>query len=665
MATELVSSDYRVWWQAEDCETCIAGITNAGILETLGGFNIDVDFTTGEAIAVDIDAPLASDAYVYGIDVDLQQTAAYAGTWSTSGGMIAVRADVHIDMQITDAYAGYFNVYVDPAATCTVNDAVGVLANVTLVGPFTQGAATSSIAALKGMISNTSTGSYDGQVYNIMLSYGSNVNYGDDTALIMGYTHADARCDYGFYLKNYSPYMVAGIYLTEVAGASPAMGHGLLITADCTTAAIQLGVSGTPAGDFVWHGTTALYAVTFDIDGDTNGSVLFGADTKGLMVNLYGDVTGCGVFWDPSTDTNGTLSVGASGGSKGNDFFVYGKLSGSFVEWDQDANDAGRFKVVNASTRLTCSRDGINECAFSITQTHDTDAATGDTQGGNAAWITYNLATANTNASESGYTLMTGVHGDMLLDGTINGDQVHAVGVMGEIRGAGAITECAHIAAVYAKNNNAISASAGDKSLFYGENIAGTVNYGVLLEGAMATGISLSGATGLGVSVTMAVLTAGDAYSGVRSTVTAAAASNGYGTAAYFDTTLTGTNVGHVWGAGSWVNLASGATIAGGGYIVAAQDNGFYDGGGTLTGRVVYGLRAEYIADSVASDGVFMFSTNSNNQEVTALFETADNGPSLSYAVVAGTSSTKVGDICIAQLHDGTKLYIRVYDSAT
>jgi len=354
MATELVSSDYRVWWQAEDCETVIMGLTNAGILETLGGFNIDVEFTSGQPISVDVDVPLASDTYVYGIDIDLQQTAAYAGTWSTSGGLIGIRSDVHVDMQITDVYAGYFNVYVDPAATCTVNDAVGVLANVTLVGPFTQGAATSSIAALKGMISNTSTGSYDGQVYNVMLSYGSNVNYGDDTALIMGYTHADARCDYGFYLKNYSPYMVAGICLTEVAGASPAMGHGLLITADCTTAAIQLGVSGTPAGDFVWYGTTALYAVTFDIDGDTNGSVLFGADTKGLMVNLYGDVTGCGVFWDPSTDTNGTLSVGATGGSKGVDMWWYSAAASATMQWDQGTDDllfagAASVKVTGAA----------------------------------------------------------------------------------------------------------------------------------------------------------------------------------------------------------------------------------------------------------------------------------------------------------------------------
>jgi len=257
-------------------------------------------------------------------------------------------------MQITDVYAGYFNVYIDPTATCTVNDAVGVFANVTLVGPFTQGAVTSAIAALKGNISNSSTGSYDGQVFNLMLSYGSDVDYGDDTALIMGYTHSNAHCDYGFYLKNYSPNMVAGIYITEVAGASPAMTYGIHIDADCGTA-LQIGATGEPAGDVIWYGTTAGHLVWFDEDGDTNGAVYIGADTKGLMFNLYGDVTGCGVFWDPSTDTNGTLSVGATGGSKGVDMFWYGATASATMQWDQGTDDllfagAASIKVSGATT---------------------------------------------------------------------------------------------------------------------------------------------------------------------------------------------------------------------------------------------------------------------------------------------------------------------------
>ena len=231
MATALDKDDYRVYWIASDCTTCIAGITDAGLLETLAGFSIDIDFSTGYAITVDIDVPLASDTYVQGIDVDLQQSAGYTDTWSTAGGMIGIRSDVHVDFVVTDAYAGYFNVYVDPAATCTLNDMLGVFGRIVLVGPVTAGAATSQVAALRGSISNSSSGSYDGQVFALSLDFGSNVTYGSTTAMIYAWTHADARCDYGFYLNNYSPYMTTGILLGETAGASPAMVTGIAVIA--------------------------------------------------------------------------------------------------------------------------------------------------------------------------------------------------------------------------------------------------------------------------------------------------------------------------------------------------------------------------------------------------------------------------------------------------
>lgn len=137
----------------------------------------------------------------------------------------------------------------------------------------------------------------------------------------------------------------AGITIANTCGT-----HGLHITGACTTSAVTIGASGTPAGDFVWYGTTALYAVTFDANGDTNGSVLVGADTKGIMFNLYGDVTGCGVFWDPSTDTNGTLSIGATGGSKGNDLIAYGNTNGNYLHWDQSGDD---LLLVGTATQLS------------------------------------------------------------------------------------------------------------------------------------------------------------------------------------------------------------------------------------------------------------------------------------------------------------------------
>lgn len=394
MATALVSSDYHVWWVASDCTTVIAGLTDAGVLETLGGIEVDIDFTTGEAIQVDINAPLASDTYVYGLDIDIQQTAGYSGaTYDVCGGLIGIRSDVHADYLLTDIYAVWGNVYVDPAATCEVNDAIGVCGTALLVGDFTAGAATSYVAALRGSISASCSGSYDGRVYGLSLYYGSTVNYSGDSALIHASTAAGAHCDYGFYLDNYSPNMTTGIYITETAGASPAMTYGIHIDADCGTA-LQIGASGSPSGDIVWYGTTANYLVRFDEDGDTNGAVYFGADTYGfltqwygdvtgyyvqfdpsgdtngawyfgadtlgIMVNLYGDVTGCGVFWDPSGDTNGQLAFGASGGSKGIDVVFYGDTNGAYVTWDRSVDDmifSGAAQLLVSSGLLTVGAD--------------------------------------------------------------------------------------------------------------------------------------------------------------------------------------------------------------------------------------------------------------------------------------------------------------------
>jgi len=289
MATELVSSDYRIYWLASDCETVIAGITDEGVLETLGGFNIDVDFSTGKPITVDVDAPLASDTYVYGIDVDLQQTAEYTGGSNIeSGGLIGIRSDVHMDYQITDMYAMYANVYIDPAVSESVNDALGVFSNVTIKGPITRALSTSHIAALRGNISNGSTGSYDGQVYVLSLTYGSNVNYDDNTALIYGYTHGDARCDYGLDINNYSPYMVAGILLEDTAGAVPLMGTGLHISANCTVD-IQLQNGATIVNGAA--GTLTITEDTIDLVGATVVDGLTASDCITTSMAIATDVT--------------------------------------------------------------------------------------------------------------------------------------------------------------------------------------------------------------------------------------------------------------------------------------------------------------------------------------------------------------------------------------
>lgn len=156
--------------------------------------------------------------------------------------------------------------------------------------------------------------------------------------------------------------------------------------------------------------------------------------------------------------------------------------------------------------------------------------------------------------------------------------------------------------------------------------LGSTMTTGISITGASTTAFSISAATQLGVSVTMAALTAGDAYSGIRSVVTSAAPSNSYGAAAYFEADLTGTQTASfVYGSGSWVNAS--ATYSTSNYM-AAQDNGVYiDTSATLTGaHIIFGLRMESLIGAVGSgithgEYVFPFSLNTGNNGITALFE--------------------------------------------
>jgi hypothetical protein len=272
---------------------------------TIGcGLNIDRSGTTGictTGISIDTDGTT-------GIEVAAGFTGtnmiSLAGTSSGSG--VAISGACATPINITGAFTTGINVAADGTTGITVTSAFSGVTAIALAG----------------------TGSL----------YGLNIS-GDHTTGI-----------------NIGAQTTAGL---TVSGATA---KGISIVGACSTAAIQMGVSGTTAGDFIWYGTTALYKVLFDADGDTNGAVYIGADTKGLMFNLYGDVTGCGVFWDPSTDTNGTLSVGASGGSKGVDFTAYGTTNGCSMAWDQSAD-----KLV--VTRTTATATATNLMTAEVLQT--------------------------------------------------------------------------------------------------------------------------------------------------------------------------------------------------------------------------------------------------------------------------------------------------------
>ena len=135
---------------------------------------------------------------------------------------------------------------------------------------------------------------------------------------------------------------------------------------------------------------------------------------------------------------------------------------------------------------------------------------------------------------------------------------------------------------------------------------------------------------------------------------------NDLGVAAYCETHVDGALSGHTYGFGSWINLDTGAVT--GGNILAAQDNGVYDNGVTLTStKVIYGLRAEAILQSVPTGGLFMFSTNNNNQPVTALIDAVQ---AVDMGWATGAASAGVGKVPLFKAaNTGQLYYVNVYTS--
>ena len=157
-------------------------------------------------------------------------------------------------------------------------------------------------------------------------------------------------------------------------------------------------------------------------------------------------------------------------------------------------------------------------------------------------------------------------------------------------------------------------------------------------------------------SVTVAGLTAGDAYSGIRSVVTANNPNNSYGAAGYFETTLTGTQAGNfVYGLGSWVNMTAGTQ----GLYVCAQDNGIYqEAGSDISGsRVIFGMRMEAIlAEQPAR--LCPFSINPGAAlTLSALFSVEDH-PQL--GPVAGKNTTNLF-IPLYITDDGNVRYVELF----
>lgn len=223
-----------------------------------------------------------------------------------------------------------------------------------------------------------------------------------------------------------------------------------------------------------------------------------GTDADIDIINLL--VTGTPKFWWDESDDRFALTKGLNIGSDGSsvgDFFVYGEASGSYMQYDESANNCGRLNVFNSSIRTTMLRS-LNECGVAFRTRQDEDTGAGDNST-RAVLVELTLDATKTNASAANYAELSGISSGVIVSGILDGSALCVAGLKGEIRGGGTQNEVKNIAAVSAKYNNAENPLAGDSCLYWGWSHAGIVDYGLLLEagdsGSITTGIKIPSAT--------------------------------------------------------------------------------------------------------------------------------------------------------------------------
>ena len=251
-----------------------------------------VNFTsaeTGHSIYIDRDMAFSEigDNYPSGIYIDLEQTDDVgSGAWNAQGGFYGLNSRIHVDDNNTGGYAVLGRAYIDSDET--INDVYGIMGEIRLTGTASRGASTSSIAGLRSSISNLSTGTWDGQMYGLMLDFGANMNFGDESALIFGYSHGDAYLDYGMHLssKSTTQAMTAGVYIEAETGST-----------------VTAGIDFDGAGTFTYEISGQNDGT---IDNATNGSWDFGAAD---LIATGGDITGAnGNAIDIGEAADGTIT---------------------------------------------------------------------------------------------------------------------------------------------------------------------------------------------------------------------------------------------------------------------------------------------------------------------------------------------------------------------
>lgn len=132
------------------------------------------------------------------------------------------------------------------------------------------------------------------------------------------------------------------------------------------------------------------------------------------------------------------------------------------------------------------------------------------------------------------------------------------------------------------------------------------------------------------------------------------------GLTSYYEGHVTAALTGHTYNCGSWINV-DGASLLAAGFICTPFEGGIYSGTTQPAARVVFaGQHQAILFDAPAS--LHAWRLNST-QTITALIAAANPG-SVGYAAGAATTSTKCGDIPLADIVGPGIVYVRCYDAA-
>ena len=288
------------------------------------------------------------------------------------------------------------------------------------------------------------------------------------------------------------------------------------------------------------------------------------------------------------------------------------------------------------------------------------------TSTGSVAHETYGLVgqlvTRGTTSSHLHAGLMGTFEGNGAANVLSSSYSVGHAAVIGRIGGHTIITATTPLAGFLAFNNQSGAITGGSTCAFAASAFSASYpwTYGLYLPaGAVANGVKTT-TTLTGVDVTVSALAAGGTTSGIRCAVTAAAATNDYGIAGYFDTTINGTTAGHCYGLGSWINTGATSPVLGAGHIIVPFEGGVYTGEAQANARIVFGGQHQAILGGVpASLHAWRLNTN---RTITALIAAANPG-SIGYTAGTGTG-TAVGWVAFCEVVSGPTVgYVKIYSA--